>query len=130
MFFSVPFDGGAVQVATLLKNGSAQARGGYAKRMSTHLAFALITFCLLQIGIVAKMGGLLVLHLGVIIAIGCFAIAASALERRWDMVDQSGLSGLGLDRWFRRDVVLLWLTSIGSGLLWIPVAIIFRFLFG
>ena len=117
-------------MATLFEEGSARASGGYAKRMSSHLAVALVTFCLLQIGIVAKAGGALVLHLGIIISIGCFAIAASGLERRWEMLDQSGLSGRGLDLRFRRDVVQLWLVSIGSALLWIPVTIIFAFLFG
>jgi hypothetical protein len=35
-----------------------------------------------------------------------------------------------LDLRFRRDVAQVWLTSLLSSLLWIPVAIIFRFLFG
>ncbi|AMK16734.1 MULTISPECIES: hypothetical protein [Sphingobium] len=118
-------------MATLFKNASPQSHGGrYAKRMSSHLATALVACCLLQIGIVAKLGGSLVLHLAIIIAIAGFAIAARGLERRWELFDESGLSGAGLDLRFRRDVVQLWLTSIASSLLWIPVAIIFRFLFG
>lgn len=118
-------------MASLFKNVSAQASGAcYAKRMSTHLAAALIMFCVLQIGIVARMGGSLVLHLAIIIAIGGFGVAARGLERRWEMLDESGLSGRGLDLRFRRDVIQVWLASIGSGLLWLPVAIIFHFLFG
>ncbi|UZW56927.1 hypothetical protein NUH86_15125 [Sphingobium sp. JS3065] len=103
---------------------------GHARRMSTHLAAALIVFCLLQIFIVAKMGGSLLLHLGIIIAIGGFAVAARGLERRWEMFDRSGLSSHGLDLRFRRDLVQLWSASVVGGLLWIPVAIIFRALFG
>lgn len=118
-------------MAIVLKGRSARGSGiGYAKRMSTHLAAALVVFCLLQIFIVTRMGGSLILHLGVIIAIGGFAIFARDFERRWEMLDQSGLSGHGLDVRFRRDLAQLWLVSIGSGLLWIPLAIIFRFLFG
>ena len=98
--------------------------------MSSHLAAALVVFCLLQIFIVAKMGGSLLLHLGIIIAIGGFAIAARGLERRWEMLDQSGLSAHGLTIRFRRDLLQLWSASIMGGLLWIPVAIIFRALFG
>lgn len=105
-------------------------RTGFARRMSTHLAAALVMFCLLQIFIVAKMGGSLLLHLGIIIAIGGFAVAARGLERRWDMLDQSGLSHHGLAVRFRRDLLQLWVASIGGGLLWIPVEIIFRALFG
>jgi hypothetical protein len=118
-------------VATLFKNASAQSHGGrYAKRMSSHLATALVAFCLLQIGIVARMGGSLVLHLALIVAIGGFAMAARGFERRWEMLDESGLSSAGLDLRFRRDVAQVWFTSIASSLLWIPVAIIFRFFFG
>ena len=98
--------------------------------MSSHLAAALVIFCLLQIFIVAKMGGSLLLHLGIIVAIGGFAVAARGLERRWELLDRSGLPTHGLDLRFRRDLVQLWAASIGGGLLWIPVAIIFRALFG
>lgn len=118
-------------MATLFKNASAHNQGGrYAKRMSSHLALALVAFCLLQIAIVARMGGSLILHLALVIAIGGFAMAARGLERRWEMLDESGLSGAGLDLRFRRDIAQVWLASIASSLLWIPVAIIFRFLFG
>lgn len=122
---------GKALVATAFNTDSARSHGGrYAKRMSSHLALALVAFCLLQIGIVARMGGSLVLHLTLIIAIGGFAVMARGVERRWEILDESGLSMAGLDVRFRRDVAQVWLTSIISSLLWIPVAIIFRFLFG
>ena len=107
-----------------------QPRNSFAKRISSHLAAALVVFCLAQIGIVAKMGGSLVLHLGVIIAIGGYAVAARGLEHRWQMLEQGGLSQGGLALRFRRDVAQLWAASIVGALLWIPVAIISRFLFG
>ncbi|PZU15157.1 MAG: hypothetical protein DI606_00925 [Sphingobium sp.] len=116
-------------MATVFGNRT-QARKGFAKRISTHLAAALVVFCLLQIGIVAKMGGSLVLHLGVIVAIGGYALAARALEHRWQMLEQGGLSQSGLALRFRRDLVQLWAASLIGALLWIPVAIIYRFLFG
>lgn len=103
---------------------------GYAKRISTHLAAALVTFCLLQIFIVAKMGGSLVLHLGIIVAIGGFAMAARGLERRWHMLEQSDLPRGGLALRYRRDLLQLWGASLIGALLWAPVAIIFRALFG
>ncbi len=102
----------------------------YAKRISTHLAAALVVFCLLQIFIVAKMGGSLVLHLGIIVAIGGFAVAARGLEHRWQMLEQGGLSRPGLGLRFRRDVIQLWAASLLGALLWIPVAVIYRALFG
>ncbi|MEC3909864.1 hypothetical protein U5A82_05085 [Sphingobium sp. CR2-8] len=115
-------------MATALGN---RAHGkGFAKRISTHLAAALVVFCLAQIFIVAKMGGSLILHLGIIVAIGGYAVAARGLERRWHMLEQGGLSTGGLALRFRRDVAQLWGASLLGALLWIPVAIIFRFLFG
>lgn len=105
-------------------------KSGYAKRISSHLAAALVTFCLLQIFIVARMGGSLVLHLGIIVAIGGFAVAARGLERRWTMLERSDLSATGLALRFRRDLFQLWTASAFGALLWIPVAVIFRFLFG
>lgn len=117
-------------MATTLDNRNAGRRGGFARRISTHLAAALVIFCLAQIFIVARMGGSLVLHLGIIVAIGGYAIAARGLERRWHMLEQGGLSQDGLALRFRRDLVQLWSASLLGALLWIPVAIIFRFLFG
>ncbi len=118
-------------MATAFNNDSARVRGvRHAKRMSSHLAAALVVFCLLQIGIVARMGGSLVLHLALIIAIGGFAKIACGVERRWEILDESGLSLSSLDLRFRRDVAQVWVTSIFCSLLWIPVAIIFHFLFG
>lgn len=108
----------------------ASRKVGYAKRISTHLAAALVTFCLLQIFIVAKMGGSLVLHLGIIVAIAGFAVAARGLERHWQMLESSDLSRNGLALRFRRDLLQLWAASLVGAMLWIPVAIIFRFLFG
>ncbi|MDO7835976.1 hypothetical protein Q4610_13060 [Sphingobium sp. HBC34] len=116
-------------MATALGNRTHQ-RKSFAKRISTHLAAALVIFCLLQIGIVAKTGGSLVLHLGIIVAIGGYAIAARGLERRWQMLEQGGLSESGLALRFRRDIAQLWVASLVGAFLWIPVAIIYRFLFG
>lgn len=94
--------------------------------MSSHLAASLILFCLLQTGIVARMGGSLVLYLGGIAAIGAFAVAARGIERRWDMADQGSLSQRDLAPRFRRDLGRIWLYSIAGGLFWIPASILFH----
>lgn len=105
-------------------------RKNFAKRMSSHLAGALICFCLLQIFIVAKMGGSLILHFGIIFAIGGFALAARGLERRWQMLETSGLSERGLARRFRRDLIPLWAVAVGGAFLWVPVAMLLNALVG
>ena len=116
-------------MATVCDNRAHRGKG-YARRISSHLAAALVVFCLSQIFIVARMGGSLLLHLGVIVAIGGFALAARTLERRWQLLDGSGLAHRDLDPRFRRDVLYIWSVSILGALLWIPVAIIYRFFLG
>lgn len=108
----------------------APSRTNYAKRVSSHLAAALVIFALLQIFIIAKTGGSLILHLGIIVAIGGFGMAARALEHRWAMLERGGLPTAGLALRFRRDLIQLWGVSIFGAILWIPVAIIYRALFG
>lgn len=102
----------------------------YDKRISTHVAAALVAFALLQILIVAKMGGSLLLHFGIFIAIGCFAMAARALEHRWAQLSHSGLPASGLATRFRMDLLQLWGASLAAPFLWIPVATITDYLFG
>ena len=46
------------------------------------------------------------------------------------MLESSDLSRNGLALRFRRDLLQLWAASLVGAMLWIPVAIIFRFLFG
>lgn len=119
------------ELATIWNNrAGGSRRTSFARRISSHLAAALVVFCLLQIFIVAKMGGSLLLHLGVIVAIGGFAVAARGLERRWQMIEQAALPHDGLALRFRRDVLHLWAASLIGALLWIPVVVIYRALFG
>lgn len=106
------------------------ARPAYAKRISSHLAAALVIFALLQIFIIAKFGGSLVLHLGIIVAIGGFAMAARTLEHRWATFERAGLPTTTLSPIFRRDLFLLWSASIFGATLWVPIALVYRTLFG
>lgn len=102
----------------------------YAKRVSSHLAAALVIFALLQIFIIAKLGGSLVLHLGIVVAIGGFAMAARALEQRWATLERAALPTARLAPIFRRDLLFLWGCSLFGAMLWIPVALIYGALFG
>ena len=118
-------------MASVLGNGMGDGRSsGFAKRVSSQLAAALVTFALLQIFVVARMGGSLILHLGIIVAIGGFALAARTLEHRWSMLDGGTLSHSGLALRFRRDMLTLWSASLLGPMLWIPVALVMRALFG
>lgn len=100
------------------------------RRIKRHVACALVAFSLIQIFVVAKLGGSLVLHLGIIIAIGMFACTARALEHRWDRLANSNLPEAGLTTRYKMDVLQLWGVSILSPFLWIPVATVANALFG
>ncbi|WP_241241853.1 hypothetical protein [Sphingobium algorifonticola] len=102
----------------------------YATRMSSHLAGALVVFAVLQIGVVARLGGSLLMHLGIFFAIGGFAMAARGLEARWVAFAASAQPRDTLNRLFREDRAILWIASIGAPFLWVPVAMICRTLFG
>lgn len=102
----------------------------YDKRISTHVAAALVIFALLQIVIVVKMGGSLLLHFGIFVAIGCFAVAARTLEHRWARLSHGGLPADGLATRFRMDLLQLWGASLAAPFLWIPVATVTNYLFG
>ena len=118
-------------MASLFHSGATRgSSAGYAKRMSGNLAGALVIFSLLQIFVVARLGGSLLLHLGIIVAIGLFALAARTLERRWEMLSESGLPDAGLATRFRMDQLQVWATSLLTPLLWIPVSVVTSFLFG
>ena len=117
-------------MASMFNERAAETGRSFSKRMSAHTAGALVAFALIQIFVVAKMGGSLVLHLGIIVAIGGFALAARGLEHRWAALERSNLPEDGLATRFRVDLVQLWVASILSPALWIPVAIVGKFLFG
>lgn len=119
-----------MSMASMFSERTAGTGRSYTKRMSTHTAGALVVFALLQIFVVAKMGGSLALHLGIIVAIGGFALAARSLEHRWTALERGGLSDDGLATRFRVDLVQLWGASLLAPMLWIPVAIVGKFVFG
>lgn len=111
-------------MASIFSGRSPASTDDFDRRISSHLAAALVTFALLQIFVVAKMGGSLFLHLGIIIAIGGFAIAARALERRWKMLAHSGLPAGGLATRFRVDLLQLWGATLVAPFLWMPVGVV------
>lgn len=95
----------------------------YARRMSNHVAASLMVFAILQIIVVARMGGPVLMHLGIFVAIGGFSIAARALENRWTDTARRAENPDQTRFLFRADLLPLWATAIVAPFLWIPVAI-------
>ncbi|AUW59813.1 hypothetical protein C1T17_18745 [Sphingobium sp. SCG-1] len=101
----------------------------YARKMSSHVAAALVLFAVLQIAVVAKTGGSLLMHFGIFLAIGGFSIAARGLERRWSYLGRQNIGADRLKAQFQADLLPLWSASLVAPFLWIPVAVAGRLLF-
>lgn len=88
--------------------------------LGRHVASALLIFVMLQILIISETGGYLSLHLGMIVAIGLFALAGRALEKRWPPhrleMDKEASRAL------KADLLMFWSVSIAAPFLWVPVA--------
>jgi isoprenylcysteine carboxyl methyltransferase (ICMT) family protein YpbQ len=87
----------------------------FGKRMSTHIAYALVVYTLLLIFEVSpqmESNGMSILpYFLLVLLVGVMIVPCRNLERRWKAIDASGntdVSGL-----FRRDAILLWLGAIG-----------------
>ena len=95
------------------------------RKMSNNLAWALVLFTGLQIavisGVVATGASTILYHLGIAVLIAAVVPAARNMERRWESLSQSDLSGLRLAALFRVDQLKLWGTALFLPLAWIPL---------
>jgi hypothetical protein len=87
----------------------------FGKRISTHIAYALVVYTVLLIILVApqmESGGMSILpYFLLVVLVGVMILPCRNLERRWKAIDASGntdVSGA-----FRRDAILLWIAAIG-----------------
>jgi hypothetical protein len=87
----------------------------HAKRMSTHVAYALVVYTLLLIFEVSpqmESKGMSILPYFILVAlVGLAIMPCRNLERRWNALSKNGRGNL--DSEFRRDVFLLWIAAIG-----------------
>ena len=88
----------------------------FGKRMSNHIAYALVVYTLLLIFEVSpqmESGGMSILpYFLLVVLVGLAILPCHRLERRWQAIDRSGETAVaGI---FRRDAILLWLGAIGG----------------
>jgi hypothetical protein len=93
----------------------APRKASFAKRMSTHIAYALVVYTLLLIFEVSpqmESNGMSIMpYFLLVFLVGLVIMPCRNLERRWQLLDDGSHSELtGV---FRRDVVGLWLCAIG-----------------
>jgi hypothetical protein len=87
----------------------------HAKRMSTHIAYALVVYTLLLIFEVSPQmegKGMSIMPYFILVAlVGLAILPCRNLERRWSRLDADGVETH--DAEFRRDVILLWIGAVG-----------------
>lgn len=86
----------------------------YSKRMSTHVAYALVLYTLLLIFLVSPQmeseGTSIFPYFLLVLLVGMVIIPCRGLEHRWQAVDARGDGGH--DDAFNRDLISLWLGAI------------------
>lgn len=87
------------------------------KKMSDHIAYALLVYTGLQIfvtmGALQNKGGSLLPYLALIILVVAIIPACRSFERRWNRLSDEQARDPALASAFRRDGIWLWLLAIG-----------------
>ena len=87
----------------------------FGKRMSTHIAYALVVYTLLLIFEVSPQmeskGTSILPYFVLVVLVGLAILPCRKLERRWQAIDRGGSTQVG--RAFKRDAILLWIGAIG-----------------
>jgi K+-transporting ATPase A subunit len=100
----------------------ARAHKSYSKRMSDHVAVALVLYTLMLIFIVTptieSKGTSILPYFMLVVFVGAVIPACRALERRWQALDASELNHDGLEARFGVDLAKLWVAAAA-----IPIAL-------
>jgi hypothetical protein len=92
------------------------------RKMSDHIAYALLTYTGLQIfitiGALKTKGTSLLPYLALIVLVGGIIPACRRFERRWTLLSQSEAANPDLEARFKRDRLILWLFAIS-----LPIAL-------
>ena len=87
------------------------------RKMSDHIAYALLTYTALQIfvtiGALKTKGTSLLPYLALIILVGAIIPACRRFERRWTLLTEAQAADPETEIRFKRDRMVLWLFAIG-----------------
>jgi hypothetical protein len=87
------------------------------RKMSDHIAYALLTYTALQIfvtiGALKTKGTSLLPYLALIILVGAISPACRRFERRWNRITAADAGDPALEQLYRRDRLALWVMAIG-----------------
>ena len=104
-----------------LQEKAAQARGGHTldwrKRMSDHVAYALLIYTALQIFVTMsalKTGhGSVLPYFALVVLVGAIIPACRFMEKRWEGLSHAEAADPSRASAFRRDTLTLWGCAIG-----------------
>ena len=104
------------QDASLQKRWSSKSRD-WRKRMSDHIAYALLVYTGLQIfvtmGALKASGPSMLPYLALCILVIGIIPACRRFEHRWNRLSDAQATDPALARYYRKDLVLLWVLAIG-----------------
>ena len=96
---------------------AAQQSVDWRRKMSDHIAYALLTYTALQIfvtiGALKTKGTSLLPYLALIILVGAIIPACRKFERRWTSLSAEQAVDPAIEARFRKDRLALWLLAIG-----------------
>jgi hypothetical protein len=89
----------------------------WTKRMSDHIAAALLIYTVLHIMVTMQAikgeGGSILPYFGLVLLVGAIIPGCRIFEKRWERLDASGQSDNRLRSLFIRDALYLWVAAIG-----------------
>lgn len=107
----------ATQRSAALPHEQAVSHVDWRRRMSDHIAYALLVYTALQIfvtiGALKSHGGSLLPYLALIILVVAIIPACRRFERRWNRLSDEQAHDLALAPYYRRDRFALWVLAIG-----------------
>ncbi|MBB4858065.1 hypothetical protein HNO88_001379 [Novosphingobium chloroacetimidivorans] len=107
----------ATQRSAALPQEQADTQVDWRRRMSDHIAYALLVYTALQIfvtiGALKSHGGSLLPYLALIILVVAIIPACRRFEARWNRLSDEQAHDPALAPHYRRDRFALWLLSIG-----------------
>ncbi len=100
-----------------MKSAADQKAIDWRRKMSDHIAYALLTYTALQIfvtiGALKTKGTSLLPYLALVILVGAIIPACRRFERRWTSLTAEQAMDPELEHRFRRDRLALWMLAVG-----------------
>jgi hypothetical protein len=107
----------ALWESSVEETGKSRKAVDWKRRMSDHIAYALLVYTGLQIfvtmGALKSEHGSIMPYFGLVLLVVAIIPGCRLFEKRWDRLTASDASPEELVPMFRRDVVVLWIAAIG-----------------